>query len=50
MQRPLLFTVRCESIAEREWSTGLDYEKEFDEDVLRDVLYGWIAEEPFGGF
>ncbi|WP_225317678.1 MULTISPECIES: hypothetical protein [Haloferax] len=36
---------RFESFVENEWDTGLDFEKEFDETVLRDVSFDLIAEE-----
>ncbi|WP_306059790.1 glucoamylase [Natronococcus wangiae] len=36
---------RFEQFVEREWDTGLDYEKEFDDDVLRDVPQDRIVEE-----
>lgn len=36
---------RFEAFVENEWSTGLDFEKEFDEDVLRDVSFDFVAEE-----
>lgn len=36
---------RFEQFVELEWDTGADFEKEFDEDVLRDVPFDRIAEE-----
>lgn len=36
---------RYQQFIEREWDTGLDYEKEFDDDVLRDVPFNRIVEE-----
>ncbi|WP_423747219.1 glucoamylase (plasmid) [Haladaptatus sp. SPP-AMP-3] len=36
---------RFEAFMANEWDTGLDYEKEFDEGVLRDVSFDFIAEE-----
>ena len=36
---------RFEAFIENEWDTGLDFEKEFDEDVLRDVSFDFVAEE-----
>jgi GH15 family glucan-1,4-alpha-glucosidase len=36
---------RFEQFVEREWDTGVDFEKEFDADVLRDVPFDRIAEE-----
>ncbi|MFC4438631.1 MULTISPECIES: glucoamylase [Natrialbaceae] len=36
---------RFEQFVEQEWDTGLDYEKEFDDDVLRDVPQDRIVEE-----
>ncbi|MFH5801246.1 glucoamylase [Haladaptatus sp. CMAA 1911] len=36
---------RFEAFMENEWDTGLDFEKEFDEDVLRDVSFDFVAEE-----
>lgn len=36
---------RFEQFVEQEWDTGADFEKEFDEDVLRDVPFDRIAEE-----
>jgi GH15 family glucan-1,4-alpha-glucosidase len=36
---------RFEQFLEQEWDTGVDFEKEFDADVLRDVPFDRIAEE-----
>lgn len=36
---------RFEQFVEQEWDTGVDFEKEFDADVLRDVPFDRIAEE-----
>ncbi|WP_324664482.1 glucoamylase [Haloarcula sediminis] len=36
---------RFEQFIEQEWDTGADFEKEFDDDVLRDVPFDRIAEE-----
>ncbi|MDL5363174.1 glucoamylase [Halalkalicoccus sp. NIPERK01] len=36
---------RFEQFIEKEWNTGVDFEKEFDADVLRDVPFDRIAEE-----
>lgn len=36
---------RFEQFVEQEWDTGMDFEKEFDNDVLRDVPFDRIAEE-----
>ncbi|WP_137290851.1 glucoamylase [Natronorubrum halophilum] len=36
---------RFEQFVEQEWDTGADFEKEFDDDVLRDVPFDRIAEE-----
>lgn len=36
---------RFEQFLEREWDTGLDYEKEFDDEALRDVPQDRIVEE-----
>jgi len=36
---------RFEQFVEREWDTGADFQKEFDDDVLRDVPFDRIAEE-----
>ncbi|ELY61686.1 hypothetical protein [Natronococcus jeotgali] len=36
---------RFEQFVELEWDTGVDFEKEFDDDVLRDVPFDRIAEE-----
>lgn len=41
----LTTSARFEAFVETEWETGLDFEKEFDEDVLRDVSFDFIAEE-----
>ncbi|WP_262181646.1 glucoamylase [Haloarcula laminariae] len=36
---------RFEQFIEQEWDTGADFEKEFDDDVLRDVPFDRIVEE-----
>lgn len=36
---------RFEQFVEQEWDTGVDFEKEFDDEVLRDVPFDRIAEE-----
>ncbi|MDZ5810729.1 hypothetical protein U4E84_05125 [Halorubrum sp. AD140] len=36
---------RFEQFVEQEWDTGSDFEKEFDDNVLRDVSFDRIAEE-----
>lgn len=36
---------RFEQFVEQEWDTGADFEKEFDNEVLRDVPFDRIAEE-----
>ncbi len=36
---------RFEQFVEQEWDTGADFEKEFDDDVLRDVPFNRIVEE-----
>ncbi|WP_458189920.1 glucoamylase [Haladaptatus sp. NG-WS-4] len=36
---------RFESFLETEWHTGLDYEKEFDDAVLRDIPFDRVVEE-----
>ncbi|WP_266081458.1 glucoamylase [Haladaptatus caseinilyticus] len=36
---------RFEAFMEEEWNTGVDFEKEFDEEVLRDVSFDFVAEE-----
>lgn len=36
---------RFEQFVEQEWDTGLDYEKEFDDNVLRDVPFDRVVEE-----
>ncbi|KAB1185532.1 glucoamylase [Haloferax sp. MBLA0077] len=36
---------RFESFVENEWDTGLDFEKEFDDAVLRDVSFDLVSEE-----
>ncbi|WP_458210051.1 glucoamylase [Haladaptatus sp. NG-SE-30] len=36
---------RFESFVEKEWQTGLDYEKEFDDAVLRDIPFDRVVEE-----
>lgn len=36
---------RFEQFLDREWDPGMDFEKEFDADVLRDVSFDRVAEE-----
>lgn len=36
---------RFEAFIDHEWDTGMDFKKEFDEEVLQDVSYDRIAEE-----